>query len=426
MPRAVILGGGFAGLSAARELSRRRKRVRDLEIVLVDRHNYMLFTPLLPEAATGSVEVRDITQPFRAQLRHVRFELGEVLAVDDARRVVTLQHPITLGTTTLAYDELILALGSTPSTLGVPGVERCTIPLRTVDDALHLRNALVGAMEVASQTTDLVERDRLLRVVVVGGGFTGVEAAGEIAAYLRSLRRFYRALDATAPCVSLVQARDRLLPELPAEFGKQAARQLREEGVEIRIGCDAESVDDAGLTLKNGERYESRTIVWCAGSKPAPFVERLGLKVTHEGAIQAERDCSVPDRPHVWAIGDCAAIPKKDGGTYAPLAQNATREGPLAARNVLARLRDKPTRPLRYKKVGQMASLGNGRALVQLPGNRMLTGPVAWLLWRGYYLSRLSGAKSRTRVALDWALGLAFGPSLARLPLTEKPYAASR
>ncbi|HTV92912.1 MAG TPA: NAD(P)/FAD-dependent oxidoreductase [Verrucomicrobiae bacterium] len=426
MPRVVVLGGGFAGLSAARELSRRRKRVRDLEIVLVDRHNYMLFTPLLPEAATGSVETRHITQPFRAALRHVQFELGDVLAVDESKRTIALQHPLTNETTTLAYDELVLALGSTPSTLGVPGVERFTFPLRTVDDAQRLRNSLVGVLEVAAQSHDVVERERLLHVVVVGGGFTGVEAAGETASYLRALLRFYPSIDPSILSITLVQAQQHLLPELPEAFGKYAARRLREEGVEIRTNCDVESVDAAGLTLKGGDRYEARTIVWCAGSKPAAFVERLGLEVTDEGAIRTERDCSVPDHPHLWAIGDCAAIPKPRGGSYAPLAQNATREGPLAARNVLARLQGKRTRPLRYEKIGQMASLGNRHALVQLPGNRMLTGVAAWLLWRAYYLGRLSGAKSRTRVALDWGLGLAFGPSLARLPLTEKPYAPTR
>ena len=426
MPRVVILGGGFAGLSAARELSRRRRSVRDLEIVLVDRHNFMLFTPMLPEAATGAVETRHIMQPFRAQLPHVRFELGEVLAVDEGARRVMLTHPLTNESTELAYDELILALGSTPSTLGIAGVDRCTLPLRTVDDALRLRNAVIGALEVAARSDDLVERDRLLHFIIVGGGFTGVEAAGELSAFIRSLLRFYPVLDASLLGITLIQSGKRLLPELPERFGRQAAHVLHGRGIDIQIGAEVEHVDPDGLTLKGGERHESRTIVWCAGSKPAPFVERLGLKLSEHEAIVTGRDCSVPDHPHLWAIGDCAAIPKRKGGTYAPLAQNATREGPLAARNVLARLRNKRTVPMRYERVGQMASLGDRHAIVALPGNRMLSGAAGWLVWRTYYLGRLRGAKSKTRVALDWALGLAFGPSLARLPLTEKPYASPR
>ncbi|HTU70462.1 MAG TPA: NAD(P)/FAD-dependent oxidoreductase [Candidatus Baltobacteraceae bacterium] len=426
MPRVVILGGGFAGLSAARELSQRRRAVRDLETVLVDRHNFMLFTPMLPEAATGAVETRHIMQPFRAQLRHVRFELGEAIAVDEQARSLTLTHPLTNQTSALEYDELIFALGSTPSTLGIEGVERCTLPLRTVDDALRLRNTVIGALEVAAQGNDLVERDRLLHFIVVGGGFTGVEAAGELSAFVRSLLRFYPALDPSLLGITLIQSEARLLPELPERFGKQAAHVLRERGIEIELGAEVEAVDSAGLTLKNGERHEARTIVWCAGAKPAPFVEHLGLRLSDRNAIETERDCSITAHPHLWAIGDCAAIPKRSGGVYAPLAQNATREGPLVARNVIARLRGRRTKPMRYERVGQMASLGDHWALVQLPGNRMLSGTAGWLLWRTYYLGRLKGAKSKTRVALDWALGLAFGPTLARLPLTEKPYAPSR
>ena len=426
MPRVVILGGGFAGLSTARELSRRRRSVHDLEIVLVDRHNFMLFTPMLPEAATGAVETRHIMQPFRAQLRHVRFELGEVLAVDEQERRVVLVHPLTNESTELTYDELIFALGSTPSTLGIPGVERCTLPLRTVDDALRLRNTIIGALEVASRSNDLVERDRLLHFIIVGGGFTGVEAAGELAAFVRSLLRFYPVLDETLLGMTLIQSDERLLPELPERFGKQAAHVLSDRGIEIRVGAEVEHVDPDGLTLKGGERLESRTIIWCAGSKPAPFVERLGLKLSEHNAIVTGRDCSVPEHPHLWAAGDCAAIPKRKGGTYAPLAQNAIHEGPLVARNVIARLRGKRTQPMRYERIGQMASLGDRHAIVALPGNRMLSGTAGWLLWRTYYLSRLRGTKSKTRVALDWTLGLVFGPSLARLPLTEKPYASPR
>ncbi len=426
MPRVVILGGGFAGLAAARELSRRRRSVRDLEIVLVDRNNFMLFTPMLPEAATGAVETRHIMQPFRAQLRHVRFTLGEVQDVDEAARRVTIAHPLTNETSEIAYDELILALGSTPSTRGIEGVERCTLPLRTVDDALRLRNTVIAALEVAAQSNDLVERGRLLQFIVVGGGFTGVEAAGELAAYIRSLLRFYPGIDPALLGITLVQSEARLLPELPERFGKQAARVLRERGITIRIGVEVESVDPGGLVLKGGQRHEARTIVWCAGSKPAPLVERLGLRLSGHSAIVTERDCSVPEHAHLWAIGDCAAIPKRGGGTYAPLAQNATREGPLVARNVLARIRGKRTTPMRYQKVGQMASLGDRHAIVALPGNRMLSGTAGWLVWRTYYLGRLRGPKSKTRVALDWALGLLFGPSLARLPMTENAYAASR
>ena len=420
MPRIIIAGGGFAGLSAARELQKRRRELSGLEVLLVDRNNYMLFTPMLPEAATGSVEVRHITQPFRAQLRGVRFEMGEILGVDEERRTVSVRHPLTHETRALQYDQLILALGSTVSTKGVPGVDRSAYFLRSVADAEHLRNAVIGAIEVASRSRDAVERDRLLRFIIVGGGFTGVETAGELSAFLRSILRYYPTVDPRQAKVTLVQSEDRLLPHLPERFGKQAARVLFDRGIDIRTCQDVDRVDPRGITLKGGERLESRTVVWSAGEEPAPFVKRLGLKLSEHGAIVTGRDFSVPGHPHLMAIGDCAAVPRQSGGTYAPLAQNAMREGPLAARNVIARLRRKPTKPFDYKELGQMASLGDRNALAELPGKRMLTGVPAWLLWRTYYLGRLPGLGRKTRVALDWGLGVAFGPALARLPMVER------
>ncbi|HEV7178930.1 MAG TPA: NAD(P)/FAD-dependent oxidoreductase [Candidatus Baltobacteraceae bacterium] len=416
MPNVVILGGGFAGFSAARELQRRRKRVRDLHVTLVDRNNFMLFTPMLPEAATGAVEVEHIVQAFRASLRAVQFELGEVADVDEDARRVHVRHPLTHEVRALDYDELVFALGSTPSTLGIEGVERWTLPLHSIADAQRVRNAVIGAIEVAARTNDVVERDRLLRFVLVGGGFTGVESAGELTAFIHAIVRYYP-VDRRAVEIVLVENKDRLLLELPERFGKYAARSLRDRGVRLALGEGVKSVDENGVTLAGGGRLESRTILWDAGVEPSPFVKRLGLKTSRHAAIVVGPDFSVPNHPHLWAIGDCAAVPKKDGGTYAPLAQNAVREGPLLARNVIARLRGRRTRGFAYRELGQMASLGNRRALAELPGGRMLTGAAAWVLWRGYYLGQLPGTQNKTRVALDWMLGCAFSPSLARLPM---------
>ena len=330
MPRIVILGGGFAGLAAARELQHRRREVRGLEIVLIDRNNFMTFTPLLPEASSGAVDLRAVTQPLRALLPHVRVELGEVLSVDERVRTVAIRHPLTHASCTIAYDELIFALGSVPSSMGIEGVDRYTIPLRSVSDAQRLRSLLVDAMEVAAETNDLVERDRLLRFVIVGGGFTGVEAAGELTAFLRAALQYYPSLQGHQPQVVLIQGEGRLLPHLPERYGKYAASVLSRRGVDIRINANVSAVDGVGVTLADGQRYDARTILWDAGTEPAPFVKRLGLKLSKHHAIVTQRDFSIEDHPHLWAIGDCAAVPKARGGTYAPLAQNATREGPLA------------------------------------------------------------------------------------------------
>jgi NADH dehydrogenase len=420
MPRVVILGGGFAGLSAAREFERLCSRQDGLECVLVDRQNYMLFTPMLPEAMSGAVEVGDILRSFRAELHHVRFELGDVLSVDEAARCVHVRDPITREPRSIHYDELLLALGAVPATHGIEGVERCTFPLATAADAERLHNRIVGAVEVAAGTNDVVERDRLLRFVVVGGGFNGVETAGELSAFLKRLLRYYPSLQNARADIVLLQQAERLLPELPERFGALAARVLYDRGVSVQNGTRIDRVDAAGVTTGDGGRYESRTVVWSAGSEPAPFVKRLHLKLSTHGAIVTRADCSVPDRASLWAIGDCAAIPQADGGTYARLAQNAMREGPLAAKNIASSLRGKPTRPFRYRELGQMASLGDRYALAELPGERMIAGLAAWILWRGYYLGQLPGVRQKARVAIDWTLGAALGPSPSQAPVIEK------
>jgi NADH dehydrogenase len=278
---------------------------------------------------------------------------------------------------------------------------------------------VIGAIEVAAKTPDVSERDRLLRFVIVGGGFTGVELAGELVAYIHGVLKYYPIPEKSVDIV-VIEAGGRLLPHLPERFGKYAARTLHDRGVRIVLGKDVESVDGAGVALKDGERFESRTVLWDAGVEPSPLVKHLGLKTNSHAAIEVERDFSISGHAHLWAIGDCAAVPKKGGGTYPPLAQNAVREGPLLARNVLARLSGRATKPFRYRELGQMASLGNRHALAQLPGGKMLTGIPAWLLWRSYYLSRLPSNGRKARVAMDWTLGLAFPPDLSRLPMVRK------
>ncbi|HKU81190.1 MAG TPA: FAD-dependent oxidoreductase, partial [Candidatus Tumulicola sp.] len=254
MPCVVVAGGGFAGLSAARELQRRRRQADDLEIVLVDRNNFTLFTPLLPEVASGGVAPRDVVQTFRELLPGARCELGEVIEIDAGSRRVRVRHPLTAEVRELPYDELILALGSTPSSHGVAGVAEHTLPLHSVDDAVRIRNAVIGAFEVAARTQDLIERDRLLRFVVVGGGFTGVESVGELSAFARSIARYY---PKRAAQFVLVHDGGRLLSHLPPRFGKYAARSLSDRGVHLIFDRKVASVDDLGIKLDDGRRLES-------------------------------------------------------------------------------------------------------------------------------------------------------------------------
>lgn len=424
--RVVILGGGFAGVATVRELERiGDKRVG---VTLVSRHNFMLFTPMLPEIASGSIEPRDITQPLRASTgvdqnsNHASsvFELGDAVAVDTTAQTVSVSHPLIHQTKLLEYDELVFALGATESTMGIPGIEKFTVPLKTIADAEKVRARVLGALEAADETKDLIERDRLLRFVIVGGDFTGVELAGELQAFLHSAVRYYPSIDAKQVELIVVESGEHLLGHLPSKFGKYAASVLNNRGTTLRLKEAVGSIDGRGVELKGGERIASATVVWAAGEKPSPLASTLRLATTPQGAIKTGRDFAVPGVEHVWALGDCAAVPKPGGGTYAPLAQNAVREGPLLARNIVARLSGKPTQNFRYKELGQMASLGNRRALAELPGGRMLTGFPAWLLWRTYYLGRLPGARNKLRVALDWTLARAFPPQTSLMPVPDK------
>lgn len=405
--RVVILGAGFAGSTVARRLEP-RVRASELDVTLVNRENYLLFTPMLPEVSSGAIEPRHIAPPLRALLRKARFELGEVEGVDFERRAVTVHNPKTGRRTELSYDQLVVALGAQTSTHGVPGAETHTFPLKTLDDAIALRRETICALEAAATLSDERERKRYLTFVFVGGGFTGVEAAGEMLGFLRSIAHFYPHCETGDLRVVLVAGGSALLPQLPASLGAGAATMLAQRGVEIVFDDNAAAVDGGGLTLASGKRYESKTIVWSAGITTSRLVAELDLDHSKHGAIVVRPDLSVPKHRGVWALGDCAQVPKPGGGFYPQTAQHAVREAPLLARNVLAAVRGRKTKPFAYKTLGMMASIGGREGLADLRDKLTLRGLPAWLLWRAYYLSQLPGLQRKTCVALDWALSLIF------------------
>ncbi|GAC1543494.1 MAG: hypothetical protein NVS3B16_09920 [Vulcanimicrobiaceae bacterium] len=408
-PHVVILGGGFAGLATARALERRR----DVSVTLVARENYSLFTPMLPEVASGAIEPRHIAEPLRVALRSSTFELGEVTGIDFERKLVHVGETATRGGRQVSYDALAIALGATTSTHHIPGADDHTYPLKTLEDATRLRRAIVGMLEFAAPSKDRDERREALTFVVVGGGFTGVEAVGELRGYVRRILRYYPGIARDDVRVVLVAGSSDLLQQLPARFGKRAANMLAARGVEVVLDDQVASVDGGGLTLKSGKRYASRTVVWSAGVRPAALVETLDVPKSEHGAIAVGSDFAVPQRDNVWALGDCAAIPKPGGGSYPQTAQDAVREGPLLARNIVSALHGRNQRAFRYKSPGMMASLGAREGLAELGPGIMIAGFPAWVLWRGYYLSQLSGLDRKARVALDWTLNLPFPGDIA-------------
>jgi NADH dehydrogenase len=410
--RIVILGGGFAGMNVARALERGARR-DEVAVTVVNRENYMLFTPMLPEVASGSIEPRHIAPSLRSVLPKSVFELGDATAVDFAKRAVTVRKRRSGETVTLPFDQLVLALGSESSTDGVPGAQAHTFPLETLQDAVNLRDVAITSLENAATSDDEAERRGLTTFVVVGGGFTGVEAAGELLAYLRVSARFYPTIAAQSIRVVLVAGSDRLLEQLPPALGTQAQRMLGARGVEIVLSDEAASVDAGGITLASRTRFESRCVIWSAGVRPATLAERLGVPHAKHEAIAVNPDLSVKDMPGVWALGDCADVPKPGGGAYPRTAQHAVREAKLLARNMLAKLRGRRTKPFAYRSLGMMASLGAHQGLGLLGGRFALSGLPAWLLWRAYYLWQLPGTDRKARVGIDWGLDFPFPSDIA-------------
>jgi NADH dehydrogenase len=391
--RIVILGGGFAGLATARELER-LLRPSEAELTLVSRENFSVFTPMLPEVSSGNLESRHIVTPVRAQLRRTQFVLGEVDAIDLEQKRVAVRHVI-LGTRrTYEYDQLVLALGA---------------------DADRLRNHVIAMLELADVTADPAQRQRLLRFVFVGGGFTGVEAAGEMVDLFRSTLRFYRSIAPHEVEIYLVEGGKKLLPELQAGMGEYSARALGRRGVRVLLESMVAEADHDGLTVKGGRHLSTATLVWSAGVRPSPSIAALSIASGRGRSIPTSADMSVPGYPGLWALGDCASIPAPAGGTYPPTAQHALREGPWLAHNIAATLRGSATKTFRYDALGMMASLGGRRGVAGLRGRFLLTGFLAWMLWRTYYLLRLPGLDRRVRVALDWTLGLLFPRDISEL-----------
>jgi NADH:ubiquinone reductase (H+-translocating) len=414
VPVIVILGGGFAGITVARRLEG-LLRPGEADIVLLSRENFSLFTPMLPEVTSGELEVRHVVTPIRTQLRRTQFILSEVVEIDVKRRTILYEHVLTGSTETIAFDHLVLALGSSTSTFGLPGVAERVFALKTLEDAEALRNRLVWLLELADTIDDDAYRRRLLTIAVVGGGFTGVETAGEIRELFRSVLRFYPNIGDDEVKIVLVEAGATLLAGLPPKMGVYSQQVLERRGIEVLLGDGVALADDRGLQLQSGRRIESATIIWSAGVSPSPTIAKLGLPLTRRGAVTTGPTMSVEGAPGIWALGDCASIPDGEGGAYPMTAQHAIREGPVVAENIVATLRGNPTKAFHYTSMGMMAALGGRKAVAQLPGGGVLTGFFAWFLWRSYYLSRLPGLDRKMRVAFDWTLELLFPRDTAEL-----------
>jgi NADH:ubiquinone reductase (H+-translocating) len=406
--RIVIAGGGFGGFYAARELER-IDALRCAQVTLVNETNYLLYTPLLPGAAGATLDPRHVLVPLREQLRHTDLLVGSVKGLDIQGRELSVRRVDGEGVG-VGYDHLLVALGSVSRALPVPGLVEHAIGMKSLGDATALRNKLLGCLDIAEALDDDQLLAEYLGFVFVGAGYAGLESLAELQDFATQAIRLYPRCRAHGMRWLLIEARDRIMPEVPPSLSVFAARQLTERGIEIKTATTLREVGEHGATLSDGERVPARTVVWTAGVRPSPVVGALGLPVRGDGRIVTTEQLQVVDEPGIWAIGDCAAVPDpaRPGHACPPTAQHAIRQGRLAARNVAAELTGDRPRPFRYSTAGVVAELGRGKAVAITLGIRW-HGLPAWIIARTYHLLLMPGLGRKLRLFLDWNIALLFG-----------------
>jgi NADH dehydrogenase len=418
-PRIVILGGGFGGTYCAAQLERLLPN-GEAELILIDRHNYLVFLPLLVEAGTGSLEPRHTVVGLRSYLRRTEFRMGEVLSLDTVRRTVRYRPVGSETETDLPFDHVVIALGSVTKLPPVPGLAEHGLELKTLRDAVALRDRAISLMEAAEATEDMNQRRAMLHWVIVGGSYTGVELAGEFHAFMREAAEMYRRVQPRDVHVTLVELGKRILPTLDEELSDYAADQLGRRGMDLRLGVTVRSIDAAGCTLSDGTRLDAHTVVWAAGIAPPGVVQQMKLPTDERGYILSGRDLRITGYDNIWAIGDIAANPDAHGQAYPATAQHAIAEGQHAARNIVATLRNDVPTPFNYRSKGMIAALGRQRGVARI-GRFNVSGFIAWWLWRTLYLIRMPGLRRKLRLAIDWTFNALFGPEHVQLNIHTHP-----
>src|SRR6478609_5125654 len=408
----VIAGGGFGGAMAARELERIVPK-QSVRLTLVNEVNFMLYTPFLPEAAAGTLEPRHVVTPLREILKRTNLRLGAVEAHDSGARTVRLRTRDG-ETEELPYDQLLVALGSVSRVLPVPGLSEHAIGFKSLADAIWLRNHVIETLEAANATDDAARREELLTYVFVGGGYAGLEALAELQDFAADAIESYPRARLHGMRWVLVEASDRVLPEIDAELADYALRELRGRGIDIRLGTTLEEVRADSARIATGETLPTRTVVWTAGVSPHPSLRGLSVPLDERGRVPVDDHLRVEGMDSVWAIGDCAAAPDPRGGLCPPTAQHAVRQGPVAARNIAAELGIGAARPFEYRGNAAFVNLGRYKAVGKV-GGRTFRGFPAWWMARTYHMSQIPGAARKARAVIDWTASLPFKRDLAEV-----------
>jgi NADH dehydrogenase len=411
LTRIVILGGGFGGMKVAECLE--EELAGSVSISLVSDTNALLFTPMLAEVAGSSLEPSHISVPLRSSLHRTHFVRGRVTGVDFVRKVIALD-----GTGTeareLEYDHVVFALGAVSNYLGLANVETLAFDFKTLLDAIRIRNHVIEMFERADRETDPDIRRRLLTFVIAGGGFAGVELAGALNDFAHGIFPDYRNLNIEELCVTLVHSRDRILPELSETLAAYALERMKQRGVVFRLGTRLVDAQPGLVTLSDGQ-IPAETLVWTAGTAPNPLIKTLDLPTNPRGAIIVDSTLAVPKHSTTWALGDCAAvIDSETRNPCPPTAQFALREAATIAKNISAVLKGAPANNFHFRSLGALCVVGHQTACAELivpfaPARSLrFSGLLAWLIWRGIYISKLPGLERKIRVLMAWTLELFF------------------
>jgi NADH dehydrogenase len=409
----VIVGGGFAGLNTAKNLQGRLPTGWD--ILLFSQENHIVFTPLLGDVVGSSINPMHVVWPLRQMLRGVDCRTSNVVELDLEKREIVYEVSPT-HTARLAFEHLVLATGSTINFDIIPGMAAHGWPLKTVGDALALRNHLIGLMERADVETNAELKRRLLSIVVVGGGFSGVEVAGELFDLLHSSSRYYTHIEPSELHVTVLEARERILPELSESLSEFAIQKMRKRGIDVRVEALAAAATEYGILLKDGTQIDASTVICTIGITAPPLVRKSGLPL-ERGRILTTPDMRVEGHDHVWALGDCAIVPNAHNNKPSPpTAQFAVRQARQLARNLARVIGGEPANAFTFKPLGMMASIGNHNAVAEVFGMK-LSGLLAWLLWRGVYLSKMPTLVRKIQIAFDWLWQLFFPRDIVQLNL---------
>ena len=410
----VILGGGFAGLYAAIYLDKTLAHCAEVELTVISRENFTLFTPMLHEVAAGDLQPADIVNPIRRILRHSRFVAAEVQAIDPSARCVRCAGGVARLAMEFEFDHLLIALGSETNFFGLPGVGEWAVTMKTLSDAALLRNRVLALFEEASLYADPAVRRQLLTFVTAGGGFSGVETTGAVNDLVREAVGSYPELSGELIRVIIAHPGDVLLPELGEKLGRYAERKLCERKVEVLKGVRVASYDGSIVSFADGRSISAATLIWTAGAKPSPAIAALPCR-KERGRLAVNEFLAVPEYPGLWAVGDCAAVPDlKTGKMYPPTAQHGLREGRIAAKNIEAAILGRPLRPFTFTTLGQLATVGHRSGVAMVFGVKF-SGFPAWLMWRSIYLMKLPRLPKKLRVMAGWLHDLLFSRDLEQM-----------